>query len=254
MSARLAAALVSLAVVAGALLAYFCAAVFGMALSGSAVVGSAVAACVAVLLFAVHRFWVTGTLEPGPARPGASSPALVPLLALSLVLCFVAGQSALVWLQGWVDSSAWEAHGREVAAAPAALLLLTALVLAPAGEEALVRGIVYPRMRMHLPVWASALGSAALFALIHANLMQIAATLLLGVLLALAYEATGRLLVPIALHMAFNVAATFLPAGVIVAISQLPAVVVAWALATVSLIAVGMLAASQEAPRQGAAA
>ncbi len=82
---------------------------------------------------------------------------------------------------------------------------VTALVLAPIGEELFFRGILYTALKQagfpRLALW----GTAALFAVLHGNLPAFVSLLLLAVLLTILYEKTGNLLAPICAHSFFNV-------------------------------------------------
>ena len=62
----------------------------------------------------------------------------------------------------------------------------------------------YVGLRRALPAWAAAAVSAALFAWIHGSALAFAPLFALGVLLALAYERSGTLLVPVYIHAFFN--------------------------------------------------
>lgn len=90
---------------------------------------------------------------------------------------------------------------------PAHLLVVQAIitvVIAPAGEEILFRGILYTaikqRGRPRTAVWTT----AVLFALIHFSPVNLLSLLFLAVVLTALYEKTKNLLAPILLHSAFN--------------------------------------------------
>jgi membrane protease YdiL (CAAX protease family) len=90
------------------------------------------------------------------------------------------------------------------------LTLLGALVLlgliTPLAEEVYYRGILYRWMRTRWRVPLAALASAVIFALTHpqAELPFMVLLAVLGILLALAYERTGSLWPPIAIHATNN--------------------------------------------------
>src|SRR5699024_12270471 len=96
-----------------------------------------------------------------------------------------------------------------------ALVLPLSLVIAPIGEEALLRGLIYPVLRKRVSVLVAVLISATTFALMHGNIVQIAATLPLAVLLALVYERTRSLWPCVLAHVGFNLAATLIPVRVL---------------------------------------
>lgn len=83
-------------------------------------------------------------------------------------------------------------------------LLLIACGLAPVYEEMLFRAGLYRFCRQKLGrPWALAL-SGCLFGALHQNLASFVPLALFGMCLALAYEATGLILVPIVAHALFN--------------------------------------------------
>ncbi|HVZ63370.1 MAG TPA: CPBP family intramembrane glutamic endopeptidase [Lacunisphaera sp.] len=83
-------------------------------------------------------------------------------------------------------------------------LLLIACALAPVYEEMLFRAGLYRFCRQKLGrPWALVL-SGCLFGALHQNLASFVPLALFGMCLALAYEATGAILVPIVAHALFN--------------------------------------------------
>ncbi len=78
------------------------------------------------------------------------------------------------------------------------------ILLAPAGEELLFRGIIYPWIKQlgfrRLALWLTSL----LFAAVHANLMIFLPLFVLAVVLTLLYEFTNNLLAPLVAHSLFN--------------------------------------------------
>ena len=78
------------------------------------------------------------------------------------------------------------------------------IVLAPAAEEMLFRGILYPAIKQagfpRLALW----GTALLFAAIHLNLVTFVPLAVLALALTLLYERTDNLLAPITAHALFN--------------------------------------------------
>ncbi|MBI3878407.1 MAG: CPBP family intramembrane metalloprotease [Verrucomicrobia bacterium] len=83
---------------------------------------------------------------------------------------------------------------------------IAAIALAPAVEEMLFRGILYPAIKQlgwpRLALWSTSL----FFAVIHANWMTFLPLTVLAVVLTWLYERTGNLLAPIATHALFNAA------------------------------------------------
>jgi membrane protease YdiL (CAAX protease family) len=84
------------------------------------------------------------------------------------------------------------------------VLAAVTIMLAPAGEETLFRGVLYPWIKQAgfpgLALWSTAL----IFALMHLNAGIFLPLLCLALVLTLLYEKTGNLLAPITAHALFN--------------------------------------------------
>jgi len=199
----------------GAIAAYVVVALLASALTGDAIAGSAIANMVAFLLAIGYRWYTTGALlTPAPEPRGRTFDFWV-YATTALILFWIAGQAAAVWAYETWGSSGFDSVSAAKADSPVWLLLVASLVLAPVGEESLIRGIAYPELRRHWPPVASAFATALVFALLHGNLVQIVLTIPLGVLLALVFEACRRLWPIIVMHVLFNVASASVPKGVI---------------------------------------
>jgi membrane protease YdiL (CAAX protease family) len=85
-----------------------------------------------------------------------------------------------------------------------ATILIAAIFLAPPTEEFLFRGYFYPTFKRYMGRIGSALLTAALFALLHANLASAGGLFVLALCLTVAYEWSGSLLVPMTMHATFN--------------------------------------------------
>lgn len=81
---------------------------------------------------------------------------------------------------------------------------LLAVVLAPVVEELVFRGCVYRFLKGRLRRNLAFLLSAFCFALLHGNLASFLPLLFLGIALAVTYEVTGNIRVPIVIHGCFN--------------------------------------------------
>lgn len=86
------------------------------------------------------------------------------------------------------------------------LLFLTIFVsvFGPIVEEMFFRGFVYPAIKKRLGVLVAALLSAAIFSLLHSNIVGFLPIMTLGVLLAYLYETTGSLVSSITVHIIHN--------------------------------------------------
>lgn len=79
-----------------------------------------------------------------------------------------------------------------------------AVVIAPIVEETVFRAGLFCYLRTRVPRPAALLISAILFSALHANLAAFAPLVVFGVVLAIAYERTGNILVPMIAHSVFN--------------------------------------------------
>lgn len=112
----------------------------------------------------------------------------------------------------WLNGLALQLTGRDpinfvdemIGYYPQTAAVIGTCVLAPICEELLFRGLLANRLARYGQMPA-ALVSALLFGLYHANLEQFFYAFALGILLAYAYFRSGRLIVPIALHMLLNI-------------------------------------------------
>jgi membrane protease YdiL (CAAX protease family) len=85
-----------------------------------------------------------------------------------------------------------------------ALMAVTAVIVAPVCEEILFRGYLYPAAKRFAGPWVAGIGTALIFAAAHGSLSPLLPLFVLGCLLVLAYEWTGSLWAPIAMHFCFN--------------------------------------------------
>lgn len=83
-------------------------------------------------------------------------------------------------------------------------------VLTPLGEEVLFRGYIFGGLRRRLGVLTAALVSGLVFAVAHIDPGFYVPFTIVGVILALLYERTGKLAVPIGVHFLFNFTAVLL--------------------------------------------
>ncbi len=83
-------------------------------------------------------------------------------------------------------------------------LILGICILVPIAEELLFRGIVQGELSAVMSPWAAVLTQAALFSAFHMQPVQSVYVFLPGLVMGLAYMASGSILVPILMHMVFN--------------------------------------------------
>ncbi len=84
------------------------------------------------------------------------------------------------------------------------LAIFGSLVLTPIAEEVLFRGVLYQSLRKHMGVTSGAVCSAIVFALLHLRPAVAPQLLVLGIVLALAFERSRSLYPSIVMHAAYN--------------------------------------------------
>lgn len=89
---------------------------------------------------------------------------------------------------------------------PALVIIVTllAVLVAPVAEEVLFRAGLFRYLRTRIPRPFAIGIPAVLFAMLHGNVAAFAPLVVLGIVFALAYERTGRIVVPIIAHGLFN--------------------------------------------------
>ena len=85
-----------------------------------------------------------------------------------------------------------------------AVLFISVGLLGPAVEEILFRGFVYKTARNNFNRIFAILLSSAGFALIHGNLFQMTYAFPVGIVLGLALMFSGKLIVPVIMHVSYN--------------------------------------------------
>lgn len=205
----------------GALLFYVLATIGGAALTFNNVYAGIIGAGFAVFGMILYRFWRYGNIVKVPGAAADVPPRFLAALLVSVTLAWLGGQSLSQWIAGIVPGAldAFAAHQDALNSVPIVVMLLFVLIAAPVGEEALMRGTVYPELRRIMGYVPAALVVASVFAVLHLNLMQLVATFLLGLVLCFAVEFTGRIAVSITLHVVFNLASLLVSAEMIAPLS-----------------------------------
>ena len=90
------------------------------------------------------------------------------------------------------------------------VLAIVACVGAPLSEEIVFRGYIYPVVKRFTNIPISIIFNGLLFAAIHGNLAALPTLFFLGVILAAAYELSGSLWLPVAIHAAYNTVSVIL--------------------------------------------
>ncbi|WP_412075473.1 lysostaphin resistance A-like protein [Streptomyces xanthophaeus] len=194
---------------------------FAVLLIGEPIVATTVLGMLVVVLVGSMRIqrprWLTHRPAPQP-RP--EIPGFGRTVVGCAVLAFLAGQSLALWIYFTAGSAGFDASNQTRHAAGTVATLLLTLVAAPAGEEFLFRGLIYPLLRKRVSILVSTLVTAVVFGLVHGSAVQFASTLPLAVLLALVYERTRVLWPCVLLHLGFNLAAAVVPAQALGALAN----------------------------------
>jgi membrane protease YdiL (CAAX protease family) len=182
------------------------------------IVSTVVAAIVivGVLLFwlrAAHPGWRDALGAPRPWAPDIRAGVvfgigLYPAVVFVIGLLFIVVFSAL----SGQDVQAPEQVSTDLPLLGTIVTAVYAVAIAPLGEEFFFRGILFRSIRDRHGFWAGALGSSALFGLIHYvpgpaldSLLLMSVMVFTGFGLAYIYERRGSILAPMAAHTTFNV-------------------------------------------------
>ncbi len=83
-------------------------------------------------------------------------------------------------------------------------MMVLAVIVAPVVEEIIFRAGMFRFMRTRFPRWLALGFPAVVFASMHGSLVAAGPLFALGIVFAIAYEKTGRIMVPIIAHALFN--------------------------------------------------
>ena len=118
----------------------------------------------------------------------------------------VIGLNLLLNLSGAISfSEVYQQVAKEQYSASFLLGLFCYGLVTPFAEEVLFRGVIYNCLRRYMPVKTAILFSAMVFGMYHMNAVQGIYALLIGAIIAYAYEYFGDLKVPIGIHMLANI-------------------------------------------------
>ncbi len=134
-------------------------------------------------------------------QPIKASTALMSVLFTILIipLSVLANAVSMIFVDNAVESIAGD-----VVDVPFAVMFLVIAVFGPFCEELVFRGAFFRGFRKSGNIFEAVMLSAFLFALMHMNFNQAAYALLLGIMMALAAEATGSTTTSFIIHLLFN--------------------------------------------------
>ncbi|HBI30497.1 MAG TPA: hypothetical protein DDY45_00535 [Verrucomicrobiales bacterium] len=113
----------------------------------------------------------------------------------------------VTWVQDSLGAKPQEAVTLVQEASDVGLLVaiaVSAIIIAPIAEELIFRGYLYPVVKRFTDRWFASIFSGVFFGVIHFNVMGLPILALMGFILAVIYEKSGSLWVPIGCHAAFN--------------------------------------------------
>lgn len=134
-------------------------------------------------------------------RPVRLSTAFMTILFTVLIMPLSTLANAISML--FVDNAVESIMG-DVLDVPFAVMFFLVAVFAPFGEELVFRGAFFRGFRKSGNIFGAVMLSALLFALMHLNFNQAAYAVLLGIMMALAAEATGSTVTSFIIHLLFN--------------------------------------------------
>ncbi|MGI9595851.1 MAG: CPBP family intramembrane glutamic endopeptidase [Acidimicrobiales bacterium] len=154
----------------------------------------------------VKRITASGPLVDFDLRAGPAQIALSILIGIAAQLALL---PALYWLvlrfmSGDPNSTAEELGDRVNNVGDALLFTVAVVVVAPIVEEWFYRGLLLPTLARRFGTAGGAVGSAAVFALVHQEVILLPGLFVLGLILAVLTIKTGRIGPAIVTHMAFN--------------------------------------------------
>jgi membrane protease YdiL (CAAX protease family) len=127
------------------------------------------------------------------------------LSALPLIFASSAVVSSLMHVNSQKDSQPimqlFERAGEPAKRIP---IIILAIVIAPLAEEFFFRGFLYGVLKRYAGALPALVFTGVAFAIIHLHVPSLLPLFLLACVLTLAYELSGSLLVPMAMHALFN--------------------------------------------------
>jgi membrane protease YdiL (CAAX protease family) len=153
-----------------------------------------------------YVYWRSNT-EGVPRVFGAGFIKAIPVGLGAGVVAAAAGVGYLYFLRRF-GVEAEQIERSTTALAHSAWLPVMAVAVAPICEEFIFRGLIFSGLRRSLGLFASVLGSAAVFAVVHPPLSMIP-VFFLGVCAALAYQRSKLLLAPMLAHALYNATVIF---------------------------------------------
>lgn len=132
----------------------------------------------------------------------------VPALILSVIAISLGMTLLMAWNGGDLPDTTTqetvEAFEKNGSIAFRIMLGFMAIITAPLAEELIFRGFLYGVVKRSTDRWFAAFFTAVVFAVVHLHVGTAPQLFFLGLGLAIAYEISGCLLVPVFMHAMFN--------------------------------------------------
>lgn len=177
----------------------------GMVMASSITMLLIAAVVPAVLFWRVNLMEVFGLRWPDWKNILWIMPAFV--FAMMVIGALMVASGWQSWVQDSLGSKPQEAVTLVRETSDMGLLVamaVAAIVVAPIAEEVIFRGYLYPVLKRFTDRWFASVFTGVFFGVIHFNLMALPMLALMGVVLAVIYEKSGSLWVPVGCHAAFN--------------------------------------------------
>jgi len=176
--------------------------VLNMILSG---VANLVVIPVMLAVYKKDTFRITGrrTSLRAEKKPGAvnSLTALFMGLGISIVVNIIIAMTPIAQWMYEMNPSRYDM----LDSLPVWAMFIVTCLLAPVAEELLFRAVIFRRMRQFTGYMTAAFVSAALFGIVHFDVVTGIAAFIIGVIMAMLYEYTGSIFTSMFFHFGFNI-------------------------------------------------
>ena len=156
---------------------------------------------IAITIFA---FVIRSDMRTHPDAASKTSLRKVIGAVLAAIGACIAGNLVLESIGIMDDDTSFQLVNEVISNSALWIQIVVAVILAPLVEELLFRGIIYRRIDIAYGFWPAALISSLFFGLLHGNLTQGVYAFFLGMVFAYAYHKTGRLTIPVVMHVIAN--------------------------------------------------
>ncbi|SHH54721.1 CPBP family intramembrane glutamic endopeptidase [Tepidibacter thalassicus] len=135
-----------------------------------------------------------------------SSNNIISIILISIIISFTSSNIAIFM------STIFESYKKVskilLTGVSSPLNALCILLILPAFEEILFRGLIFNELKKNINITASIIIQSLIFAICHGNIVQGIYTFLMGIILALIYNFTNSIYAPILLHITYNILGT----------------------------------------------